>query len=122
MVSDLQVSHCHTAQSEKMTHRESKERMTMLKNKQKVFFVDGNSGCRVHARSHFQIYKEQCTAAGIKLHHHALPRKLFRAMKQEEAAKANGQTKQQSTLDDVVVKQHSEKAANFSRTTGSYMR
>jgi hypothetical protein len=36
-------------------------------------------------------------------------------MKQEEAAKAKGQTKQQSTLDDVVVKQHSEKAANFSR-------
>ncbi|KAI0276880.1 hypothetical protein BC826DRAFT_869772, partial [Russula brevipes] len=50
----------------------------------KAFFVGGNSGCRVHARAHFPIYKERCEAAGIKLHHHALPRKLFRAMKKGE--------------------------------------
>jgi len=83
-----------------------------VKNKRKAFFVGGNSGCRVHIRSHFPIYKERCEAAGIKLHHHALPRKLFRAMKEEEAATEKGGAKQQSTLDNVVVK---EKKLEFSR-------
>jgi len=82
-----------------------------MKNKWKAFFVGGNSGCRVHARSHFSIYKECCEAAGIKLHHHALPWKSFKAMKQESTAKGKGEVKQQSTLDSIVVK---EKKVEFS--------
>jgi hypothetical protein len=69
--------------------------------------VGGNSGCRVHARSHFQAYKQQCDAAGIKVHHHAMPRKLFNAMKEDEAKGKEG-SKQQSTLDNIVVKEKVE--------------
>lgn len=76
-----------------------------IKNKRNTFFVGGSSGCQVHARTHFPIYKARCEAAGIKLHHHALPRKLFRAMRNEEMAKAKGGTRKQSTLDNVVVKE-----------------
>ena len=83
-----------------------------VKNKWNMFFVGGNLGCWVHARSHFSIYKEHCEAAGIKLHHHTLPQKLFRAMKVEEAARGKQEAKQQSTLDKVLVK---AKTKEFSR-------
>jgi hypothetical protein len=84
-----------------------------VKNKRKAFFVGGNSGCRVHARSHFAIYKECCETAQIKLHHHTLPQKLFRAMKQEELKGKRG-VQRQSTLDTVVVKE--KKAEDFSHS------
>lgn len=76
-----------------------------IKNKRNTFFVGGSSGCQFHARTHFPIYKARREAAGIKLHHHALPRKLFRAMRKEEMAKAKGGTRKQSKLDNVVVKE-----------------
>lgn len=51
------------------------------------------------------MYKARCENAGIKPHHHALPRKIYRAMKKEMWEK-KGEATTQTTLDSVVVKKN----------------
>jgi hypothetical protein len=66
-----------------------------------ALIVGGNSTNRVHIRQHFEVYKERCEKDKIEVHHHALPRDMWREIygpKDEE----DDSGLRQSTLDGIV--------------------
>ena len=48
------------------------------KGKRRAFHVGGNSSCRQHIHSHFDVYKERCEEKGIPMNHHAIPQGLVK--------------------------------------------
>ena len=68
-------------------------------NERKVFFVGGNSSCRVHICQHYDIYKERCKAGNIPENHHTIPQHIYWKMKVDKKG-----TAVQSTLDGVLEK------------------
>ncbi|RDB23356.1 Zinc finger BED domain-containing protein DAYSLEEPER [Hypsizygus marmoreus] len=71
--------------------------------KRKAFHVGGNSSCRSHIRQHYEEYKARCAAQSIPLHHHAIPRNIWKAM--EEREKEQKSKRKQRKLDDVFTKE-----------------
>lgn len=63
-----------------------------------AFFLGGNSSCRTHIRSHYKEYEKRCNEANIELNHHAIPRPIWKKMKEKKNAKG----KIQGTLDDML--------------------
>ncbi len=63
-----------------------------------AFFLGGNSSCRLHIRSHYNEYEQKCKEAGVERNHHAIPRPIWKKMKEE---KKNAKGKQ-GTLDDML--------------------
>ncbi|KAM6490273.1 hypothetical protein JOM56_014250, partial [Amanita muscaria] len=51
------------------------------------FHLGSGSSCRSHLRQHYSVYKERCDAAGIEVHHWAIPRITWRKMEAEREAK-----------------------------------
>ncbi|KIK91932.1 hypothetical protein PAXRUDRAFT_126493, partial [Paxillus rubicundulus Ve08.2h10] len=47
--------------------------------KWKAFHVGSNSSCRQHIRGHYDLYATRCADAGLREHHHAVPREIKRA-------------------------------------------
>ncbi|KAF9235202.1 hypothetical protein BU15DRAFT_37963, partial [Melanogaster broomeanus] len=47
------------------------------KGKRRAFHVGGNSSCRQHIRSHYNLYKDWCAEQGIVENHHTIPRDLY---------------------------------------------
>jgi hypothetical protein len=76
-------------------NREDKE-LIGKHGKQKAFLTGGNSSCCHHVCTHFDIYKQKCTAAGLTVHHHTIPRSVWtRILAEKEGRKP----KVQQTLD-----------------------
>ena len=76
-------------------NREDKE-LIGKHGKRKAFLTGGNSSCHHHVRTHFDIYKQKCTAAGLTVHHHAIPHSVWtRILTVKEGRKP----KVQQTLD-----------------------
>ena len=63
-------------------------------------FIGGNSSCCMHLCQHYQLYKSKCENADILINHWAIPRDIWKVMKEEKTAKKQGQCtkKQQQQL------------------------
>ena len=71
----------------------------MKGGKRSAFFTGGNSTCRAHIRSHYNVYKERCQEKGIPENHHAIPQDILKQMEEE---KSKG--KKQKKIDSILVK------------------
>ena len=61
-----------------------------------AFFMGSNTSCRAHIHGHYETYKEQCEADGIKMKDHCIPRKVLRSQS------AGCGVLSQTTLDNAV--------------------
>ena len=86
-----QVRYSHTNRGRKEAAKE---------NLKKAFFTGGNSSCRAHIRQHYEIYKVRCKDGNIPVNHHAIPRNIFRQMKEDKKRKGGTQ----ATLDRMLEK------------------
>jgi hypothetical protein len=77
----------------------NREKPNLKDGKRAAFFTGGNSTCRAHIRSHYQIYKQRCKDNDIPENHHAIPRDIWKEM---QAAKMKG--KKQVKIDDILGK------------------
>lgn len=68
------------------------------------FHLGGGSSCCMHIRQHYDIYVVRCKAAGLEVHHWAMPRKLWK-----ELMAAKEKEKFQPTLDGIFQKVSSPK-------------
>jgi hypothetical protein len=66
-----------------LQHRNNND-FVKLNGKRKAFFKGGNSSCRFHIRVHYKIYKERCEKADIPINHWAIPRPIWKSMKEEK--------------------------------------
>jgi hypothetical protein len=64
----------------------------------RCFHVGGNSSCRQHIRTHYNMYRARCAEGSIKMSDWAIPRPLWREM--EEKKKANQSVVRQGNLSD----------------------
>lgn len=65
--------------------------------KRKAFIAGHNSTDRYHVRLHFDIYKTKCKEAGLPVHHHAIPRDIWKKLQEKAQGKTKGTGQQ--TLD-----------------------
>ena len=70
----------------------------MKGGKRSAFFTGGNSTCRAHIHSHYDVYRECCKEKGIPENHHAIPREILKQM-EEEKLKGKKQTKIDNMLE-----------------------
>ena len=59
--------------------------------RRKCFHLGGNSSCRTHIRSHYDVYKDRCEAENITVNHRAIPREIWKAMEAAKKAKKGKQ-------------------------------
>lgn len=72
-----------------------------------AFHLGGNSSCRQHIRSHYEVYQRKCQEERIPENHYAVPRDVMRARE-----KGKNLTRQK-TLDDML--ETASKPKEFSR-------
>jgi hypothetical protein len=86
-----QVRYSHTNRGRKEAAKE---------NLKKAFFTGGNSSCRAHIRQHYETYQVRCKDGNVPVNHHAIPRNIFRQMKEDKKRKGGTQ----ATLDGMLEK------------------
>jgi len=71
--------------------------------KRKAFFKGGNLTCRFHIRQHYTLYKEKCEAGDLPVNHWAIPRDIWKAMKEDEERVQKTKNEVQQTLNFTAV-------------------
>ena len=66
-----------------------RENQTLIlkQGKRAAFMTGGNSLCRYHIRSHWDIYKAKCKETNTPLHHHAIPREIWLKITKKDGRK-----------------------------------
>ena len=86
-----------TGKSSLTMNREDKA-FILKHGKQRAFLTGHNSTCQYHLQGHWDVYKAVCAKAGLILHHHAMPRDIWKALVNRGKMKDNEKKKVQQTL------------------------
>ena len=81
------------------------EKLIAKHGRRKAFYTGGNSTCRRHIRTHYNLYKERCQMNNIAENHHAIPPHILAERKAETKPKLSGG---QTTLDGKFAKAKSQ--------------
>ena len=59
----------------------------------KAYLTGHNLSCHCHIQLHYSTYKQKCKEAKVRIHHHAIPRDIWKQMISKNGKKAKVQEK-----------------------------